>query len=113
MSDLQPSKFRTRSVRLSEPAFDTVIRGGTVATASDVFSADLGVRDGQIAAIGRAPDRRVTLADAMVEDRTGFTPYVGRTVTGWPETVLCRGRVIAEGGAATAEAGSGAPIRRG
>ncbi len=48
----------------------------------------------------------------MVEDRTGFTPYAGRTVTGWPETVLCRGRVIVAEGAVTAEAGSGAPIRR-
>ncbi len=45
---------------MSEPAFDTVIRGGTVATASDVFSADLGLRDGRIAAIGLdlAPGRR-------------------------------------------------------
>lgn len=58
------------------------------------------------------PSRRVTLSDAMVEDRTGFTPYAGRTVTGWPDTVLCRGKVIAAGGAVTAQAGSGAPIRR-
>jgi dihydropyrimidinase len=32
--------------------FDLVIRGGTLATASDVFVADLGVRDGRIVAIG-------------------------------------------------------------
>ena len=33
--------------------FDTVIRNGTVATASDVFAADLGIQQGKIAAIGR------------------------------------------------------------
>ena len=32
--------------------FDTVIRHGTLATASDVFAADLGVTGGRIAAIG-------------------------------------------------------------
>lgn len=31
--------------------FDTVIRGGTVATAADVFRADIGILDGRIAAI--------------------------------------------------------------
>lgn len=34
--------------------FDLVIRGGTVATASDVFTADIGVRDGRIVQIGEA-----------------------------------------------------------
>lgn len=33
--------------------FDTVIRGGTLATASDTFQADLAIRHGQIVAIGR------------------------------------------------------------
>ena len=32
--------------------FDTVIRGGTVATAADVFSADIGIRGGRIVALG-------------------------------------------------------------
>ena len=32
--------------------FDLVIRGGTVATASDVFQADVGIRDGRIVQIG-------------------------------------------------------------
>lgn len=32
--------------------FDLVIRGGTVATASDVFAADIGVVDGKVAALG-------------------------------------------------------------
>src|SRR5579859_3611242 len=39
--------------------FDLVIRGGTLATASDVFAADLGIRDGRITAIAdRLPKGR-------------------------------------------------------
>src|SRR3954452_7347708 len=34
------------------PGFDLVVRGGTVATAADVFRADVGVRGGRIAALG-------------------------------------------------------------
>ncbi len=33
-------------------AFDTIIRGGTVATASDTFVCDVGIKDGRIAALG-------------------------------------------------------------
>ena len=33
-------------------SFDTIIRGGTVATASDPFSCDLAIKDGRIAALG-------------------------------------------------------------
>lgn len=32
--------------------FDMVIRGGTIATASDTFACDIGIRDGRIAALG-------------------------------------------------------------
>ena len=33
-------------------AFDTIIRGGTVATASDTFTCDIGISGGRIAALG-------------------------------------------------------------
>ena len=33
-------------------AFDTIIQGGTVATASDTFACDVGIADGRIAALG-------------------------------------------------------------
>ncbi|WP_150122294.1 hypothetical protein, partial [Sulfitobacter sp. HI0129] len=33
--------------------FDLVIRGGKIATASDIFHADIAVRDGTIVAIGK------------------------------------------------------------
>ncbi|HKL06205.1 MAG TPA: dihydropyrimidinase, partial [Roseovarius sp.] len=32
--------------------FDRVIRSGRIATASDVFHADIGIRDGKIVALG-------------------------------------------------------------
>ncbi len=32
--------------------YDTIIRGGNIATASDTFSCDIGIRDGRIAALG-------------------------------------------------------------
>ena len=44
-------------------AFDTVIRNGTVATASDTFKADVAIRQGRIAAIGEA----ITDADEIVD----------------------------------------------
>ena len=45
---------------MTEPAYDLVIRGGRVATASDVFDADIGITGETIAAIGRdlPPGRR-------------------------------------------------------
>jgi dihydropyrimidinase len=43
-------------------AFDTVIRHGTVVTASDTFEADVGIVDGKIQAIGRnLPPGRKTI----------------------------------------------------
>jgi dihydropyrimidinase len=43
----------------------------------------------------------------MMHDRTGYTPYVGRSVRGWPETVLLRGEVLVESGAFKGKPGSG------
>jgi len=70
-------------------------------------------------AVGRDADvviwdteRTVTLSDDMVADATGYTPYAGRTVKGWPDTVLRRGEVIVDGGTLTGKAGSGAFLPR-
>src|ERR1700742_2040673 len=38
---------------MAEPAYDLVIRGGRVATTSDVFEADVGISGETIAAVGR------------------------------------------------------------
>jgi dihydropyrimidinase len=59
------------------------------------------------------PDKRVTITAAMMRDNVGYTPYEGRTVTGWPTTVLSRGRVVVENDALKVARGSGRFIARG
>ncbi|MBI0434661.1 dihydropyrimidinase [Roseomonas sp. KE0001] len=44
--------------------FDLVIRGGTLASAAEVFEADLGIREGRIAALGRGLGRGAEEIDA-------------------------------------------------
>ena len=44
--------------------FDLVIRGGTVATATDSFKADVGIRGAKIAAIGEGLDKGKKEIDA-------------------------------------------------
>ena len=76
-------------------------RKGAIAVGSD---ADLAIWD---------PEREVTLAAAMMKDNTGYTPYEGRRVTGWPVTVISRGRVVIADGELHAARGSGQFIARG
>jgi dihydropyrimidinase len=45
-------------------AFDTIIRGGTIATAADTFACDLGIRGGKIAALGHELGDAVEIVDA-------------------------------------------------
>ena len=70
-------------------------RKGSLAIGAD---ADIAIWD---------PNKSVTLADEMMHDRTGYTPYAGRTVQGWPVIVLRRGEAIVENGRLDAEPGSG------
>ena len=44
--------------------FDLIVRGGTIATASDVFRADIGIRNGRIAQIGEALTGECEVIDA-------------------------------------------------
>ena len=44
--------------------FDLVVKGGTVATAADVFRADIGVKDGRIAALAENLEDAAEIADA-------------------------------------------------
>jgi len=53
------------------------------------------------------PNRKVTFSDAMMHGLAGYTPFAGREVQGWPETVLRRGEVVVEDGKLRAAAGSG------
>ncbi len=43
----------------------------------------------------------------MLHDNVGYTPYEGRRLSGWPVTVLSRGRIVVEDGKLGAERGSG------
>src|SRR5512139_4065639 len=52
--------------------FDTIIRGGTVATASDTFTCDIGIAGGRIAALGE----NLGNADEVV-DASGFLVLPG------------------------------------
>jgi dihydroorotase-like cyclic amidohydrolase len=73
---------------------------GTIAIGTD---ADIAIWD---------PDKTVAIDDAMVKDRSGYTPWVGRTITGWPSTVIRRGTIIVENGEILASAGSGRFLAR-
>ena len=53
------------------------------------------------------PARTVRLSSALLHDRAGYTPYEGRSLTGWPETVLSRGRVVVRDGSLHVAPGSG------
>lgn len=68
---------------------------GTIAVGSD---ADICIWD---------PDKHVHVSAGMLHDNTGYTPYEGRHITGWPVTVISRGRIVVEDGALKAERGSG------
>ncbi len=59
------------------------------------------------------PAREVTLTDDLMADATGYTPYVGRTVKGWPTTVLRRGEVVVADGVVKGRPGSGEFLPRG
>jgi dihydropyrimidinase len=56
--------------------------------------------------------KTVRLSSSMLHDRTGYTPYEGRVVKGWPETILSRGRVAVHDGALHVTPGSGRFLRR-
>ncbi len=75
-------------------------RKGTIAVGSD---ADLAIWE---------PDREVTLTAAMMKDNVGYTPYEGRTVRGWPTTVVSRGRIVVEADELKVARGSGEFIPR-
>ena len=64
---------------------------GTIAEGSD---ADIAIWD---------PDLRVTVTASLLHDNTGYTPYEGRELNGWPVTVLSRGEIIVDQGKLHAE----------
>lgn len=88
--------------------YDVVIRGAAPARIYNLYP-----RKGCIAVGSDAdivvwdPNKRVTIEDTTMHDRTGFTPFIGRTVQGWPEIVLRRGETIVRDGSLMGKPGSG------
>src|SRR5579862_3014675 len=70
-------------------------RKGTIAVGSD---ADIAIWD---------PTRQTIVSAANIHDNVGYTPYEGMQLTGWPVTVLSRGRIVVDEGKLIAERGSG------
>src|SRR6202045_4459561 len=58
------------------------------------------------------PARSVKLSDSLMHDQAGFTPYAGRIVTGWPDTVLLRGRMLIDGAQCQGQPGDGRLLLR-
>jgi dihydropyrimidinase len=75
-------------------------RKGTIAPGAD---ADIVVFD---------PERQVTLSAKTLHMKVDYNPYEGRKVTGAPETVLSRGRVVVDNGRFVGRAGCGSFIKR-
>lgn len=73
-------------------------RKGTIAVGSD---ADIAIWD---------PEKKVVVE--KTRDNTGYTPYQGRQLTGWPVSVVSRGKVIIENGKFAAERGRGRFLAR-
>ncbi|QQS12817.1 MAG: dihydropyrimidinase [Rhodospirillales bacterium] len=74
-------------------------RKGTIAVGSD---ADLAIWDDK---------KDVTVRWTDLHDNVGYTPYEGRRLTGWPVTVISRGRVVVDDGKLDAARGSGQFLR--
>ncbi len=70
-------------------------RKGSIAVGQD---ADIAIWD---------PELQTTIRSADLHDNVGYTPYEGRTIRGWPETVINRGRVVVADRKLMVERGSG------
>lgn len=58
------------------------------------------------------PDRQVTVTADGLHDNMDYTPFEGWQITGWPETMINRGRVVVADGKLHAGAGAGDFIAR-
>jgi len=76
-------------------------RKGTIAVGAD---ADIAIWNPEL-------ERRITYS--LLHDDVGYTPYEGHTYTGWPETVVSRGRTVIADGKLHVARGSGMFLRRG
>ncbi len=75
-------------------------RKGTIAVGND---ADIAIWD---------PEQKITVSYDMLHDASGYTPYQGMTLKGWPVTVISRGRIAVDKGELKVERGSGQFLAR-
>ncbi|MGC4049715.1 MAG: amidohydrolase family protein [Paludibaculum sp.] len=75
-------------------------RKGSIAVGAD---ADIAIWD---------PNRETVIADEMMHDLAGYTPFAGRKLKGWPVSVLSRGRVVIDDNKCLVSAGSGKFLAR-
>jgi len=75
-------------------------RKGTIAVGSD---ADIALWD---------PEKKVTLSNAMLHHNVDYTPYEGRTLTGWPVSVFSRGELVCHEGQLMGAPGRGVFLKR-
>jgi dihydropyrimidinase len=68
---------------------------GAIAVGAD---ADLAIWD---------PDKRVTVRNEMLHHAVDYTPYEGRVLQGWPQTVMSRGEIVVDHGVLQATPGRG------
>ncbi|HEY3077961.1 MAG TPA: amidohydrolase family protein, partial [Burkholderiales bacterium] len=73
-------------------------RKGTIAVGAD---ADIAIWDAEKSVVVE-----------QTRDQTGYTPYKGRRLKGWPVTVFSRGEVIVQDGKLSAERGRGKFLAR-
>jgi dihydropyrimidinase len=75
-------------------------RKGSIAVGLD---ADLAIWDAE---------KKTRISAAALHDNVGYTPYEGREITGWPVTVLNRGKVVVDNGRLLASRGDGHFVAR-
>jgi dihydropyrimidinase len=73
---------------------------GTIAIGSD---ADIAIWD---------PSREVHITPELVHDNTGYTPYEGRMLRGWPVVVFSRGQRVVDDGRMLGRPGQGRFVAR-
>ncbi|MEL6523591.1 MAG: dihydropyrimidinase [Pseudomonadota bacterium] len=58
------------------------------------------------------PEKVTRVTAGGMHDNMDYTPFEGWDLTGWPMTVISRGRIVVDGGELKAEAGTGAFVPR-
>ncbi len=97
---ITPNEFVALTATRHAQTYGLYPQKGTLAVGSD---ADIAIWD---------PEKRVTVTKDLVHDNTGYTPYEGRELKGWPVTVLSRGEVIVDHGKLSAARGRGRFLAR-